>query len=321
MLFMPHKLPSLNALRAFEAAARHMSFVRAAEELNVTPGAISQQVRQLEDSLGQLLFIRQNNALSMTFAGKALLPQVKEAFDTLSEVTDLVRSKNFENILKISAPPTFTTKWLRPRLVQFQCAHPDLEIRLTASKQLADFNKENLDLAIRYGSGIYENLVSEKIMTEDIFPVCSPSLRHKTMALRSIEDLANHTLIHSEHSVHDDTAPNWNKWLRHVSPSALEKINTQKGVFYTPASLAIDAAIAGEGIALAKGAWVQDDIAADRLVQPFDDIMQSEFAYYLVYPHGTPSSRVALFRTWLFETLGRNPVSQISTNRLAASGS
>lgn len=298
-----------------------MSFVRAADELNVTPGAISQQVRQLEDSLSQLLFIRQNNALSLTFAGKALLPQVKEAFDTLSEATDLVRSKNFENILKISAPPTFTTKWLRPRLVQFQSAHPDLEIRLTASKQLADFSKENLDLAIRYGSGIYENLVSEKIMTEDIFPVCSPSLLHKTMALRSIEDLANHTLIHSEHSVNDDTAPNWNKWLRHVSPSTLEKINTHKGVFYTPASLAIDAAIAGEGIALAKGAWVQDDIAAGRLVQPFDDIMQSTFAYYLVYPQGTLSSRLTLFRSWLFETLGRNLVTQIPASRLAASRS
>lgn len=308
---MPHKLPSLNALKAFEAAARHMSFARAADELFVTSGAISQQIRQLEESLGQRLFLRQNNSLSLTVAGKALLPQVKDAFNSLSEATDLVRTKNFENILKISAPPTFTTKWLRPRLAQFQNAYPEIEIRLTASKQLIDLNKENFDLAIRYGNGVYENLISEKILDEEIFPVCSPVLLDKTLALRSIEDLVNHKLIHSEHSANDETAPNWTKWLRLISPLTLEKINANKGVNYTPASLAIDAAIAGEGIALAKGKWVLDDIASGRLVQPFEDSLHSEFSYYLVYPQGVPSSKVALFRKWIFELLGKPPVTQI----------
>jgi LysR family glycine cleavage system transcriptional activator len=310
---MPNRLPSLNALRAFESAARHMSFARAAEELHVTPGAISQQVRQLEDSLGQRLFLRQNNSLSITFAGKALLPQVREAFNSLIEATDLVRSKNFENILKISAPPTFSIKWLRPRLTHFQNLHPDLEIRLTASKQLADFNKEDLDVAIRYGQGSYEGLTSEKIMAENIFPVCSPALIKRTLALRKTADLKHHTLLHAEHSASDETAPSWSKWLRLVCPETLEIINASKGMFYTPALLAIDAAIAGEGIALAKGKWVQDDLSAGRLVQPFEDFLHSEFDYYLVYPQGTASAKVTLFRQWLFETQGLPVLSEISS--------
>ena len=310
---MPNRLPSLNALRAFEAAARHMSFVRAAEELHVTPGAISQQVRQLEDNLGQRLFLRQNNSLSITFAGKALLPQVKEAFNGLIQATELVRTKNFENILRISAPPTFSIKWLRPRLTHFQNLHPDLEIRLTASKQLSDFNKEDLDVAIRYGRGSYEGLVSEKIMTEDIFPVCSPMLLQRNLSLRTTTDLRHHTLLHAEHSSTDDTAPNWSKWLRLVCPETIEVVNAGKGILYTPALLAIDAAVAGEGIALAKGKWVQDDLSAGRLVQPFEDILHSEFDYYLVYPQGTASSRVTLFRKWLFEMQGLCVVSEISS--------
>ena len=310
---MPNRLPSLNALRAFEAAARHMSFARAAEELHVTPGAISQQVRQLEDSLGHRLFLRQNNSLSITYAGKALLPQVREAFNSLIEATDLVRTKNFENILKISAPPTFSIKWLRPRLTHFQNLHPDLEIRLTASKQLADFNKEDLDVAIRYGRGSYAGLSSEKIMTENIFPVCSPALIQRSLALRKTADLKHHILLHAEHRASDETAPNWSKWLRLVCPETLEIINAGKGMFYTPALLAIDAAIAGEGIALAKGKWVQDDLSAGRLVQPFKDILHSEFDYYLVYPQGTASARVTLFRQWLFETQGLPVVSEISS--------
>ena len=309
---MPNRLPSLNALRAFEAAARHMSFARAAEELHVTPGAISQQVRQLEDSLGQRLFLRQNNSLSITYAGKALLPQVREAFHSLIEATDLVRTKNFENILKISAPPTFSIKWLRPRLTHFQNLHPDLEIRLTASKQLADFNKEDLDVAIRYGRGNYAGLSSEKIMTENIFPVCSPVVLQRTLALRKPSDLKLHTLLHAEHSASDETAPSWSKWLRLVCPETLEIINAGKGMFYTPALLAIDAAIAGEGIALAKEKWVQDDLSAGRLVQPFEDVLHSEFNYYLVYPQGAASAKVTIFRQWLFEMQGLHVVSEIS---------
>lgn len=318
---MPNRLPSLNALRAFEAAARHMSFARAAEELHVTPGAISQQVRQLEDSLGHRLFLRQNNSLSITYAGKALLPQVREAFHSLIEATDLVRTRNFENILKISAPPTFSIKWLRPRLTHFQNLHPDLEIRLTASKQLADFNKEDLDVAIRYGRGSYAGLASEKIMTEDIFPVCSPALIQRSLKLRKTADLKHHILLHAEHSASDETAPNWSKWLRLVCPETLEIINAGKGMFYTPALLAIDAAIAGEGIALAKGKWVQDDLSAGRLVQPFEDILHSEFNYYLVYPQGAASTKVTIFRQWLFETQGLPVLSEISssTNSIAHS--
>ena len=310
---VPNRLPSLNALKAFEAAARHMNFSKAADELNVTPGAVSQQVRQLEDSLGQRLFLRQNNALHLTMAGKSLLPHVRESFSRLLEATNLVRSKNFENILKLSAPPTFTTKWLRPRLAQFQTLHPDLDIRLSASKQLIDFSKEDLDAAIRYGRGTYEGLACEKIMSEDIFPVCSPALLTQNTPLRTPADLKHHKLLHAEQSMHDETAPDWTKWFRAVCPESIQDINMHKGAYYTPASLALDAAIAAEGVALAKGKWVQDDLEAGRLVQPFDDIQQSEFSYYLVYPEGMVSPKLAMFRKWLFDTQGMSGFKALPT--------
>ena len=213
----------------FAEAARGRNFSRAADELSVTPGAVSQQVRQLEDSLGQRLFLRQNNALHLTMAGKSLLPHVRESFSRLLEATNLVRSKNFENILKLSAPPTFTTKWLRPRLVQFQNMHPDLDIRLSASKQLIDFSKEDLDAAIRYGRGTYEGLACEKIMSEDIFPVCSPALLTQNTPLRTPADLKHHKLLHAEQSMHDETAPDWTKWFRAVCPESIQDINMHKG--------------------------------------------------------------------------------------------
>lgn len=311
-----HRLPPLNALKAFEAAARHMSFARAADELNVTQSAVSQHVRQLEEHLGLKLFLRQNNSLTLTEAGRALLPPMREAFKSLLEAAISVKSRDFENILKISAPPTFSIKWLRSRLGDFRTKYPDVEIKLIASKKWIDFSREDFDAAIRYGQGEYPGLITEKIMSEDIFPVCSPTLFHSSVSLRSLADLRFHTLLHAEHSSEDITAPNWVHW---VSTMSIEGIDASKGPSYTPASLAIDAAIAGEGIALAKGKWVDDDIAAGRLVKPFEEVLPSPFSYYLVYPGGAASRKLAIFRRWLLELSGAKAITAVQCNTDSAS--
>ena len=305
---MPNRLPPLNALRAFEAAARHMSFARSAEELNVTQSAVSQHVRQLEDYLGLKLFLRQNNSLTLTVAGRALLPPIRDAFKGLLEATSSVKSRDFENVLKIGAPPTFSTKWLRSRLANFRQQYPELEIKLIASKKWIDFNREDFDASIRFGQGDYPGLVAENFMTEDIFPVCSPKLFNSTTSLRSLTDLRFHTLLHAEHSEDDVTAPNWAQWIRAMG---VEGIDASKGPSYTPASLAIDAAIAGEGIALAKGKWVHDDILSGKLLKPFEESLPSAFSYYLVYPEGGISRKVAIFRRWLFEQEGVKAIASV----------
>ena len=316
---MAARLPPLNSLRAFEAAARHMSFARAAEELFVTQSAVSQQVKQLEAHLGLRLFIRQNNALTLTDAGRALLPQVRDAFKGLIDATASVKARDFENVLKISAPPTFSTKWLRPRLVDFNRQHPDIEIKLLASKGWVDFSREDFDASIRYGRGDYQGVQIERVMDEEIFPVCSPALARGTIAMRSLADLRFHTLLHAEHASDDETAPDWVRWIRTMG---VEGVDARKGPAYSPAFLAIDAAIAGEGIALAKGKWVCDDLVAGRLIRPFEESLPSPYGYFLLYPAGGAAVRkVTVFRRWLFDTAGARAIAPIERSAVTAKGS
>ena len=307
------RLPPLNALKAFEAAARHMSFARAADELSVTQSAVSQHVRQLEDHLGLKLFLRRSNSLSLTQAGRALLPQVREAFKSLLEAAISVKSRDFENLLKISAPPTFAMKWLRPRLGYFRRQHPELEIKLIASKKWIDFERDNFDVAIRFGHGDYPGLTAERVMGEDLFPVCSPTLFSSSISLRSLSDLRFHTLLHAEHAGDDITAPNWMQWVRAMG---IEGIDASKGPSYTPASLAIDAAMTGEGIALTKGKWVEDDISEGRLVKPFEEVLPSPYSYYLVYPEGAVSRKVAVFRRWFLELEGASTMVPVKNHTI-----
>jgi LysR family glycine cleavage system transcriptional activator len=296
---MNRRLPPLNGLRAFEAAARHLSFKKAAEELHVTPAAISQQVRALEDYCGVELFHRVTRAIKLTEAGHAALPALRDGFDKLAEGAEAMCIKGHGGILTVSVAPSFGAKWLVPRLDRFRTSHPDYDLRLDATDALANFSGDGVDVALRYGRGVYRNLKSECLMSEVAFPVCSPRLIEQGPPLRLPEDLRHQTLLHVQWKMEDDVAPNWRMWLRAAGVSG---VDPDRGPRFTVENMAIEAAIAGQGVALVSGALVADDIRTGRLIRPLPRSVSeaTAFCYYLVYPEtkaGDP--RVMAFRDWI----------------------
>ncbi|MEL6285455.1 MAG: transcriptional regulator GcvA [Pseudomonadota bacterium] len=278
------RLPPLNALRAFEAAARRLSFTKAAEELNVTPGAISQQIRQLEDYAGTPMFKRTGRSVLLTDAAQAALPLVREAFERIGEAGRVMRAPARKGRVMVSCAPSFAAKWLAPRLESFHQAHEGIEAWVSADMQLTDFNTADADLAIRYGRGHYDGLRSEKLMDETVLPVCSPGLLEGRDPLRRPEDLAVHTLIHDESPEKDPSCPDWSSWLRARGVSG---VDGERGPRFNQAVLVIEAAVNGRGIALAKRAIAATDLDAGRLVAPFaDGTTAIDFAYWLVWPKG-----------------------------------
>jgi len=293
------RLPPLNSLRAFEAAARHLSFKKAAEELHVTPAAISQQVRALEEYCGADLFLRLTRALRLTENGRAALPALREGFDRLADASETMRAKVRGGILTVSVAPSFGAKWLVPRLDRFRTAHPDYDVRLDATDALASFSGDGVDVALRYGRGVYRTLKAECLMPEVAFPVCSPRTLETDPPLRRPEDLRHQTLLHVQWTTEDEAAPNWRMWLR---AAGIEGVDPERGPRFSIESMAVDAAIAGQGVALASGALVADDIRAGRLVRPFPRSISeaTTFCYYLVYPEAkAPDPRVMAFRDWI----------------------
>lgn len=294
---MNRRLPPLNALRAFEAAARHLSFTKAAEELHVTQAAISHQVRALEEFLGVQLFRRQNRAVLLTDAAQLSLPRLREAFDQLAEAVESIRGDNSENLLTVSVTPSFAAKWLVPRLDGFRKARPDLEVRLDASTQLVDFGRDNVDVAIRYGSGRYGGLVSELLMDVEVSPVCSPRLLEGEQPLATPGDLRRHRLLHTDWAAQRGEEPDWRMWLL---AAGVRDIDWTKGPQFNDWMLAMQAAIEGQGVVLGRSALVANDIAGGRLVRPFNVSVPGKFAYYLVYPEpAAKRAKVAGFRDWL----------------------
>ena len=290
---MSRRLPPLNALRAFEAAARHLSFTRAAEELHVTQAAVSHQIKGLEEWLGMPLFRRLNRALMLTEAGQTYLPAVRDALDTLAQATDRLFRRDSAGALTISTMPSFAAKWLVMRLGRFQARHPELEVRLHATPQLADFAQQDVDVAIRFGSGRWPGLRSERLMTEDIFPVCSPALLRGGLPLARPEDLRRHTLLH------DDYMITWAIW---AEAAGLTGIDLHRGPRFNDSALILQAAMEGAGVALARGVLVADDVAAGRLVRLFDIHLPGDYAYYVAAPPPYFSRpKVRAFRDWLFE--------------------
>ncbi|MCG5240830.1 transcriptional regulator GcvA [Azospirillum doebereinerae] len=290
---MARRLPPLNALRAFEAAARHLSFTKAAEELNVTQAAVSHQIKALEEWLGLPLFRRMNRALALTEAGQSYLPPVREAMDTLAQATDsLIRSDN-AGALTVSTMPSFAAKWLVPRLTRFQKRFPDLDVRVQSTSLMVDFARHDVDLAIRFGNGDWPDLHVERLLTEDIFPVGHPSLLDGDCPLVCPEDLRHHTLLH------DDYRISWAMWCR---AAGIEGLDVERGPRFDDSSFTLQAAINGHGVALARGALVADDIANGRLVRLFDVRLPGSVAYYVVSPpHYLSRPKVKAFRDWLFE--------------------
>ncbi len=292
------KLPPLNALRAFEAAGRRLSFTKAAEELNVTPGAVSQQIRHLEEFAGAPLFRRTGRQVLLTDMGQATLPPLTAAFENMLEAVNIMRAPIKRNRLMVSCAPSLAAKWLSHRLDGFQKLNPEAEVWVSADFALVDFTGPDIDLAIRYGGGGYEGLRYEKLMSETVLPVCSPELINGPNPIAKPEDLLKHTLLHDESPENDPSCPDWKTWLaaRNVdaSPAA-------QGPRFNQASMVVEAAAAGRGIALAKKAIAASDLESGRLVAPFaDGSADLDFSYWIVWPKGRTQSPIArAFIKWL----------------------
>ena len=291
------RLPPLNALRAFEAAARHLSFTKAANELFVTQAAVSHQIKALEEWFGFPLFRRQARALLLTDEAQAYLPAVRDAFDSLDSATARLLRLDQAGMLNISVAASFAAAWLVPRLGRFADAYPEIDVRISANDLVVDFDQEEVDVAIRYGQGDWPNVVSERFLTEDIFVVCSPKLLEGQHPLRTPMDLEHHTMLH------DQMREDWRMWLE---AKGLD-IESRRSLGISNSSMVIQAAIDGLGVALGRSVLVADDLATGRLVKPFDDAIHAEFAYYIVYPErNAQRPKVKAFRDWVFSEVERS---------------
>jgi LysR family glycine cleavage system transcriptional activator len=291
---MAARLPPLNALRTFEAAARHLSFTKAAEELFVTQAAVSHQIKALEDHLGLPLFRRLNRRLMLTDEAQTLLPAVRRAFDELIAGVERVRECCMSGRLTISTTPSMGANWLASRLGRFQALYPEFEIRLSATQRLVDFAREGVDCGVRSGFGDWPGLRAERLFgATSLVPVCSPALLEGPHPLREPADLARHTLLHAL-----DHIEAWRHWLR---AAGVGGIDPMRGLKFDSTPLALQAAVSGAGVAIARDEFVAEDLATGRLVKPFDFGLPSDFAYYFVAPELTwDQPKLQAFREWLF---------------------
>jgi LysR family glycine cleavage system transcriptional activator len=290
------RLPPLNALRAFEAAARHLNFSRAADELSVTPGAVSQQIQNLEDYVGAALFKRTPKGLLLTDAAQTALPALREAFDRLAEAASLLTAAVDGRRLTLTAPPSFAAKWLVPRLGAFEQAHPQVDVWLSAGMELVDLTAGEVDIAIRYGGGRYPGLEVRRLLSESVIPVASPGILNAA-PLASPNDLSHHTLLHDGSPEVDDSCPDWPMWL---AARGLKNIDGNRGPRFNQSSLVIEAAVNGRGVALAKRTLAQADLDAGRLMAPLQIATAVDFAYYLVHPKAKGRlPQVKAFVAWI----------------------
>ena len=290
------RLPPLNALRAFEAAARHLNFSRAADELSVTPGAVSQQIQNLEDYVGVALFKRTPKGLLLTDPAQIALPALREAFDRLADAASMLTAAVDGRRLTVSVAPSFAAKWLVPRLGLFEALHPQVDVWVSAGMELVDFNSGEVDLAIRYGTGRYPGLEVIRLMQETVLPVIAPDLLER-QPLNDLTDLADHVLLHDGSPDADDSCPDWTMWL---AARGVKGVDGSRGPRFNQSSLVIEAAVGGRGVALAKRALAQADLDAGRLVTPFDIATAVDFAYYVVHPKAKGRlPQVKAFVSWL----------------------
>ena len=295
---MSRRLPPLNALRAFEAAARHLSFLKAAEELNVTAGAVSQQIKTLEDHLSLKLFRRQARGVLLTDAGQRYGKRISELLDQIAAATRDLGRQSGGAVLTVTTMPSFAARWLIPRLGAFGRLHPELAVRTLADDKLATFLDDDVDVAIRFGAGNYVGLTADFLFREEVFPVCSPRLLEGDMPPRRLEDLAHHTLLHDEPhpGLHE---LEWGAWL---AKRGVRNIDAHQGPRFTYTHMSLTAAAMGQGLALGTSVLCADDLESGRLVRPFPDKIVAAFAYYLVFPPmALDRPRVVAFRDWMLE--------------------
>ena len=307
---MGYRLPPLNALRAFEASARYLSFKKAAEELHVTPAAVSHQIKALEEYLGMPLFRRLTRALELTEEGRAMLPKLQEGFECLAAAVERTRHHETGGVLTVSAPPSFAARWLMPRLQRFTGTHTDIELRLSTSlatidgrdgapaeSEQLDLREAGSDVEIRFGSGRYGGRRTDRIFGVSYVAVCSPLLLKGMRPLRTPKDLRHHVLIHDDTIPDADQRLSWEEWLRAAGETG---VDATRGPHFSNAGLAIEAAMDGLGVALALRPLAAADVAAGRLAILFDIAVPSPYAYWLVCPEATAERpAVAAFRDWL----------------------
>lgn len=301
--------PPLNALRAFEAAARHLSFKKAALELHVTPGAVSHQVKLLEGYLGVALFRRLTRALELTAAAQAMLPKVRGGLDSLVEAVEMARVRRGHLTLAVVAPPNFAARWLIPRLSRFTDAHPELDLHLASSPTAIDTGDEVHEVPsteedtgapvamVRFGDGRYPGSRVDEVFSAVYVPACSPKVLARGRPLRTPQDLRFHTLVHDDTEMEEGAKPTWGDWLQSVG---VTDVDASRGPRFSNASLAFEAALEGMGVALVMKPLVSAEIESGRLVVPFDIAAPATFAYYLVTREASANvPAVKAFREWL----------------------
>ncbi len=286
------RLPPLNALRAFEAAARHLSFKRAAAELCVTPGAVSRHVGNLEEDLGTRLFTRSNRAIRLTRHGETYLEGMRDAFARMDRATAALRSAvRDETVLRLKLPPTCAVRWLVPRLAGFHERHPEISVQIATSHDPVDFADEETDLAIQYGDRMTDGLAGERLIDEVLVPVCKPGLIEAATPLPP-DDLARCVLLHSFKRPDD-----WPRWF---AAAGIPDRKIEREIVFENSSLTCQGAIDGLGVAIAQQAFVLDELRTGRLVAPTDRPLATEFGYYLVYPREKArQKKVRLFQSWI----------------------
>jgi len=293
----PGRLPSLNALRAFEATARHLSFASAAEELFVTKAAVAQQVRLLEEEVGAPLVERSGRGLRLTAAGEAGLRDLAEGFGMLGRAARAMREANGRRFLVINASASFAATWLVGRIGKFKGLHPEIDVLLDANPIEDTLERANVDALVRWGAGDFPELATTLLFKEDVFPVCAPSLARGSHALETPQDLSHHTLLHLDWNPSFSTWPDWEDWLR---AAGAPEIDASRGVWFNHMSMALHAAARGQGVALSSTAIAADELASGRLIAPFTMQVHTPFGYYfLSRPSQADTPRIKALREFL----------------------
>ena len=324
---MSYRLPPLNALRACESAARHLSFRKAAEELHVTPAAISHQIKLLEDQLGVQLFRRLTRAIELTEVGRSFLPKLREGFESLAQAVEMVRAHERTGTLTVNVPPSFAAKWLMPRLHRFVTAYPDIDIRILASMRLIDVHRDetsdrfgsaneqpvDADIDIRFGAGKYPRCRVDKLFQVSVTPLCNPSMLKGMRPLRKPSDLRFHVLLHDDTIYASEGRPDWAQWLK---VAGAEGVDASRGPHFNHSIIGLEAAVDGLGVVLGIKELAAHDLAAGRLVAPFELSLEMQSAYYMVSAEATADRpKVVVFRDWLLEE-AKDPLFRRSPQRI-----
>ena len=296
---MPRRMYPLNALRAFEASARQLSFVRASEELSVTPAAVSHQVKGLEEYLGLPLFRRLPRGLLLTESGQLLLSELSDVFLRLDSAMERVIESDSRGTITLSVAPTFAVMWLIPRLQKFYTLNPDIDVRISTSLGLVDFQRDDYDAAIRLGSGEWLGLEAIKLFDESVTPMCSPRLLEGPDPLMTPDDLSKHVLLHNHSMDYDSDAPTWQSWLEAAGASG---VDASRGTHFSLPNHGLQASIDGAGVVLGWRFLAAKDVEAGRVVEPFDLALPLGSSFYLVYPEAhSLRPNIAALRDWLVQ--------------------